>query len=75
MGNMDSAAPAVDWRACFRQPKVEQLCAPLCQHDVPGLQVAMDDAGFMSSRERIRDLDGVLECLVERERTFLQPLL
>ena len=44
-------------RRFFGEPEVEQLHAGLGQHDVAGLQVAMDDAVAMRGVERGRDLD------------------
>ena len=35
----------------------------------------MDDAGAMRRRERIRSLDRERQHLIERQRSFLQPLL
>ena len=58
-------------RSCrepFRQSKVEQLDAALRQHDVSGLQIAMDDALAMGFVERVADLGRVAEHLIDRER-------
>jgi hypothetical protein len=44
-------------RRSFCQAKVHQLGAALDQHDVPGLQVAIDDALAMRDCERLGDCD------------------
>ena len=49
------------------QPEVEQLDARPRQHDVGGLQVAMDDALLVGGGERVGDLDGVLQGLLDRQ--------
>ena len=42
---------------CFRQPEVENLHVPVAQqHDVLGLQIAMDDAAIVRGGETARDL-------------------
>jgi hypothetical protein len=51
----------------FREAEIEQLRSGLRQHDVAGLQVAVDDAGLVRPCEGVGDLDADLEGLVERE--------
>jgi hypothetical protein len=43
------------------EPKVQQLRAGLGQHDVRGLEIAMDDAGAVRRVERFGDLDAISE--------------
>ena len=56
------------------QAEVEQLRSRLGEHDVAGLQIAVGDALAMRLVQRIRNLDGVLQYLLDRQRTFQQPL-
>ena len=58
----------------FRQPKVEELRPGLGQHDVPRLQIPMHDPLPVRLVQRIRDLDGDLERLIQRQRAFVEPL-
>jgi hypothetical protein len=58
----------------FRETEVEQLGAILRQHDVPWLQVAVNDAAVVRLVERIRDLDAGLKRLSERKRTLHQQI-
>ena len=51
------------------QPEVQQLGAGSGEHDVAGLQIAMDNAGTMGGVERRGDLTGVAERVRERQRT------
>ena len=55
----------------LRQPEVEHLHAIPRQHDVLRLDVAMGDSGAMRAVERVGDLGGELERLIERERALL----
>ena len=73
VGSIDRL-PATAWSASLRQPEIEQLRARLRQHDVARLEIAMDDAGAVRSRERVGNLNPDLQRLVERQRTLLQPL-
>ena len=57
---------------CFCQAKVEQLCARLCEHDVAGFQIAMNDAGAVGFVKCVGDFHAVLQYLRERQRAFLQ---
>ena len=50
-------APRRPPRRRFREAEVEQLRAGLRQHDVAGLQIAMDDAVPVRLVERVGDLD------------------
>ena len=74
VGNIDCARAADDRPLALGEPEVEQLGAALGQHDVAGLQVAVDDAGAMRLVERRRDLDRDLQRLVERQRALRQPV-
>jgi hypothetical protein len=56
------------------QPKVEEPGPRLRQHDVSGLQVAVDDALLVSRGQGIRDLPGHLEGLVKRQRSLLEAI-
>ena len=52
----------------LRQAEVEDLDAAVGRdEEVVGLQVAVDDALFVRGRERLDDLDGVVERLAQRE--------
>ena len=61
-------------RLQLRQPKVQELRPGLGQHDVPRLQIPMDDPLPVRLVQRIRDLDSDLECLIQRQRALLQSL-
>ena len=57
----------------FRQPEVEHLRAAVARdHDVGGLDVAMDDAARVRRRERAGDLDGIVERRGNRQRPLRQ---
>ena len=60
-------------RSRFREAEVEQLGAGLGQHDVAGLEIAMDDAGrwALSSASAISIAD--LQRVGERQRALGQP--
>ena len=58
----------------LRQPEVEQLHAGLGQHDVAGLEIAMDDAVAMRGVERRRDFDRVFDRLIRWQRAFRQSI-
>jgi hypothetical protein len=64
-----------DRRADLREAEVEELRAALCDHDVAGLQVAMDDAGPMRGRQRVGHLNRDGQRLGDRERAFRNPRL
>ena len=55
------------------QPEVEKLGAGPSEHDVAGLQIAVDDAGAMRGLECRGDLTGVAQRLRERERSGGEP--
>ena len=61
-------------RARLRQTEVQQLRAHLREHDVAGLQIAMDDARPVGSVESRRDLDRNGERLADRDRALRQPI-
>ena len=56
----------------LRQTKVQELRTRLGQHDVAGLQITVRDSLAVRLVERVGDLDGVLQNLFERKRTFLE---
>ena len=56
------------------QTKIEQLRAGLGEHDVAWFQIAVRDSFAMCFIQRIRNLDGVLQYLIERQWTFLETL-
>ena len=58
----------------FRQTEIEQLRAGLRQHDVAGLQIAVRYAFSVRLVQRIGNLDRVLQHLLQRQRTFHEPL-
>ena len=61
-------------REGLRQAEIEQLRAVLREHDVRGLQVAMDDAGTMRRSESIGQLYRTLQRVVQRQPAVRQPL-
>ncbi|MBI4264353.1 MAG: hypothetical protein HY657_08250 [Acidobacteria bacterium] len=64
VGSIDRFTPAT---AGLRQAEVEELGARLRQHDVAGFQIAMDDARAVRLVERVDNLDGELERLLDRQ--------
>ena len=58
-------------RLVFGETEIEQLRPSVGEHDVAGLEIAMDDPLAVRRAERARNRDGDLECLVKRERAFL----
>ena len=56
------------------QTEIEQLHARLGDHDVAGLQIAMDDPRFVRAVERLGDLDAIADHLLERQRPFRQAV-
>ncbi len=58
----------------FRQTEVQQLRPRFGEHDVAGLQVAMRDTFAVGLVQRIGNLDRVLQHMLQRQRTFQQPL-
>src|SRR5262249_17914338 len=56
----------------FRQPEVQDLHAVIGRDEnVLGFQIAMDDAFFMRRRETARDLNRVIDRLLEGEAADL----
>ena len=75
VGSVGRLAPRRRRRlARLRQAEVEQLRARLRQHDVAGLQIAVDDAAAVRLVERVGDLDRVCAAPVERQRALRQPI-
>ncbi len=60
-------------RAELCQAKVEQRRPGLREDYVPGLQITVDDPGFVGSGKCVGDVDAVLEGLVERELATREP--
>jgi len=56
------------------QAKIQELDPRLRQHGVAGFQVTMDDAGSVRGFQSVGDLNPIFQSLIERERSFLQPL-
>ncbi len=57
------------------EAKIEQLDVAVApDHDVLGLDVAMDDAGFMSCDEGAGGLDGNVQNLIEKQRAVADAL-
>jgi hypothetical protein len=53
-----------------RQPEIDQLGAAPGQHDVARLEIAVDDAGAVRARQRIRKFGGVGERVIDGEGSF-----
>ena len=67
------------FRAClysqdFGQAKIQELDPQLRQHRIGGFQISVDDFCAMCLVQPVRDLNAVLQSLVEWERAFLQSL-
>ena len=60
--------------ADFAKPKIEHLDAIPRQHDVLRLHVPMSNSGAMRTVERVGDLGGVFDGLVERDGAFFNAL-
>ena len=58
----------------LRQTEIQQLRARLREHDVAGFQIAVRHALAVRLVQRVGNLDGVLQHLLDRQRTFLQSL-
>jgi hypothetical protein len=56
-----------------RQAEIQDLCADFGQHDVAGLQIAVDDALLVRFRQRRGDVLGVTDRLFDEERPVFQP--
>ena len=61
-------------RPQLRQTEIEELDPRRGQHDVPRLQITMDDPGAMGLVERVGDLERVPDEPVDRQSAALQPL-
>ena len=60
----------------LRQPEVEQFHpSRLRDHDVAGFQIPMHHTLPVGLVQRVGNLDGVFECLIERQPSLFQPLL
>ena len=56
----------------LREAEIEQLGARRREHDVPGLQIPMDDALPVCRLKGVRDLDAEAEYLCERQRSTFE---
>ena len=54
------------------QAEVEQFCSALGEHDVAGLQIAMNDAAAMSLVESVGDFDPDFKGLAKRQGAATQ---
>ena len=54
----------------LRQPEIEQLDPLLGHENVGWFQIPVSDAFLMRSIESVQNLSGVLNCFVERQRSF-----
>ena len=70
VGQRRRPAPATTGAPILASPKSSSFAPAFVEHDVAGLQIAMDDARAMRLVERVGDLDRDLERLVERQRPF-----
>ena len=69
-----SDAPCVRRGGRFRKAEVEQLRAGGRQHDVPRLEIPMDDGGSMRGVECRGDLNGAVERIFDRQRSLRKPV-
>ena len=54
---------------CLRQPEVQHLDGPVLAHlDIRGLEVAMDHSGLVGRLQRLSDLLGNRQRLIQRDR-------
>ena len=58
----------------FCQAEVENFCAAFGEHDVAGLEIAMDDAVAMSALEAVANFSADTSELLERKRAFFQTI-
>jgi hypothetical protein len=69
----DGGAPDPAPVVCRPSGLANPICATLGQHDVPRLQVTVDNALPVRHGQRLRDGDPNLEDFVHRHRTFAKP--
>jgi hypothetical protein len=60
---------AADNAARLAMPKSKSLTPLFRQHDVPGLEIEVDDAGIVSFGESVSNLNSVIDGFLELERT------
>ena len=56
----------------MRQAEIQQLGAARREHHVGRLQIPMDDTMLMGRRQRVGDLDGVPQCLIQWDHAAAQ---
>ncbi len=69
---MVSIATDADGAAHFGQSEVEELGSAAGEHDVAGLEVAVDDSLAMRGVESAGDLDGDAEGFFDGQRSFAE---
>jgi hypothetical protein len=74
VGIWESGLPGCCILSPFCQPKVQQLRTGFRQHDVARLQIAVRYSLAVGFVERVGNIDGVLQDLIDRQRTFFQAL-
>ena len=71
---IEPEATVATFFAGLGQSKIQQLRARFGEHDVSGLQVAMHNAVTVCRLQHLGNFKPVLQRLLERQRTFFQPV-